>query len=507
MAIALQIIPSSSTLDMYGVPDKRTMYSVSGHVSITLSPPSSYFEKSRTTHLALESLVVTFEGQSEFLSEETGYTATRLCTISQDLVEAEPLDLTNEGLEDLSEPCAWNIVFNLRIPGWLPETSVFGERDAGTSYALHASATIRNKDPVPSRTWFSNLCLPFQPQTRVFTAPPVDVALIRYTTPSSYASTSTTPFPTSNYEVTARPEELDTESTFPRDVLSKIRVQMAVPECVSVEDEKIPFAVRLRTNGLPQSECNRLRVTDFWIEVEQSERYRTRPLAAYTAQFPVPAAEEQPPQKPLLKPHPMHCVYDMGLAQAQNNVLQKTFSLLPPGSSGHYRIAGDGYIFSRDSDMALDSAWFSLATDVYISTVPSECPENWQLSKTPRTSSLSPLLTVTHRMYVTLNCSYDVAGGERVAERLRFHVPLRFVRVPPAPRHAPRSTTPTVVGHVRSHSTSSDETLVDLPPQSAPYAPALPAYSQLYYANGDRKIDYSIPLPLYTPRAEEPLLQ
>ncbi|GJE96438.1 hypothetical protein PsYK624_126350 [Phanerochaete sordida] len=503
MAVALEIIPSSSSLDMYGVPNERTMYSVSGHVNITLTPPSSYFEKCRTVRLALESLVVTFEGQSEFLSEETGYTATRLCTISHDLVSAEPLQLSNEGLEDASESCTWSVVFNLTIPGWLPETTTFGERDAGTSYALHASATIRSKDSAPSRSWFSTLCLPLQQQTRVFSAPPATISLVRYTMPASFASTSTTPFPTSHYEVSARPEELNADSRFPREALSKIRVQMSVPECVSREDEKIAFAVRLRTNGLPDAECRRLRVTDFWIEVEQTERYRTRALAAYAAQFPVPGAEEQPPQKPLLRPHPMHALYDAGLAEAQSNVLSRTFSLLPADCSGHYRIAGDGYIFSRDPEMELDNTWFSLATHVPVATTPQERPADWQQSKTVRTSSLSPLLTVTHRMYVTLKCTYDVDGtatGARVEERLRFHVPLRFVRVPPRPRQ-PRSSTPTLVGHVRADSASSEETLVGLPP-SAPYASTLPAYSQLYYSNGDRKIDYSVPLPLYTPRAD-----
>lgn len=36
--------------------------------------------------------------------------------------------------------------------------------------------------------------------------------------------------------------------------------------------------------------------------------------------------------------------------------------------------------------------------------------------------------------------------------------------------------------------------------RSSPYVPNLPAYSQLFDSNGDRKIDYSVPLPLYTPQ-------
>lgn len=206
----------------------------------------------------------------------------------------------------------------------------------------------------------------------------------------------------------------------------------------------------------------------------------------------------------------------MSLAQALGNVLLRSFSLLPFDTSGHYRIGGDGYVFARDAEGAeLANTWFSFATEVPISTGHHGTPIDlsWQASKAVRTSGLSPLLTVSHRMYVNLNCTYDLGEGEnleRVAERLRFHVPLRFVRVSPSSQHASRSSTPTVVGHVRSLSDNSGDAVLGLPGlpvPSAPYAPTLPAYSQLYYSNGDRKIDYSVPLPLYTPHAEsEPLL-
>jgi hypothetical protein len=33
---------------------------------------------------------------------------------------------------------------------------------------------------------------------------------------------------------------------------------------------------------------------------------------------------------------------------------------------------------------------------------------------------------------------------------------------------------------------------------SLPYVHSLPAYSQLFDFNGERKIDYSVPLPVYT---------
>jgi hypothetical protein len=39
----------------------------------------------------------------------------------------------------------------------------------------------------------------------------------------------------------------------------------------------------------------------------------------------------------------------------------------------------------------------------------------------------------------------------------------------------------------------------DTPMKMAPSAQSLPAYSQLFDYNGDRKIDYSVQLPPYTP--------
>ena len=165
------------------------------------------------------------------------------------------------------------MVFNLTVPGWLPESSAFGDRDGGTNYALHAFATVHGND-APSKAWLSTLCSSFPTVARVLKAPRVLIPLNRYATPSSYASGSDEPFPISHYEVAAQLQSVHGETRFPREVLSKIRVQMSIPECVNVEDEKISFSLRLRANGLSESECRRLRVSEFLVEVEQSERYR-----------------------------------------------------------------------------------------------------------------------------------------------------------------------------------------------------------------------------------------
>lgn len=116
-----------------------------------------------------------------------------------------------------------------------------------------------------------------------------------------------------------------------------------------------------------------------------------------------------------------------------------------------------------------------------------------------RSGCCSPLFLVNHRFYVNLTCSYDLMEGpkpETVTEVLRFHVPLRLVVTPPDALESTRTPSPESVRSVLSG--GSDEALLS---PTTPLTSTLPAYSQLFHANGDRKIDYSIPLPLYTPKS------
>ena len=95
--------------------------------------------------------------------------------------------------------------------------------------------------------------------------------------PPFVASTSTSLFPSANYNVCAEPErrdENDTSVHIPSHILSALRIVCSVPEYVGTEEESLPFALRLRTIGLSESDCKRLRVTQFAVDLEQSERYR-----------------------------------------------------------------------------------------------------------------------------------------------------------------------------------------------------------------------------------------
>ncbi|KAI0797576.1 hypothetical protein C8Q75DRAFT_728852 [Abortiporus biennis] len=507
MSVSIEIVPYTDSLDMYGQPSRSEAYSLSGYVSLSISPSVSFFERRRAVNLLLQSLVITFEGQTELVTEETGYTAVRLCSLSQELTRGEPVELSNEGHEDSDKPCTWNIVFNLTVPGWLPATAIFGDReagDAGVCYALHAVAKFDNIDESNSRSWFSTLCNPFRPISRVLAAPKCPIHINRFMSPSSYASSSTSPFPLANYHVSAQPDRSDPENDnarIPPDVLSKLRIITAVPESISSDDASIPFTLKVRTTDLTEHECKRLRLEEFSIDVEQTERYRSSPSSAYMAAFPVPSRKEQPPNKPLLSPHPVQTVYELGLASLPqtNHVLSRTFSILSEDVSGRYMLSGDGYIFAQDAASGQETSWFSMKTSVPITgnADDRQGDDSWKYIRRLRETSQSPLFGVSHRMHITLMCTYDLTEGEnpkRAKERLQFSIPLHFVHLAPSSPMSSRSSSPPP-----SVIVPGSTSYVDLPLPSLPYAQSLPAYSQLFDSNGDRKIDYSIPLPLYTP--------
>ncbi|KAI0086131.1 hypothetical protein BDY19DRAFT_872140, partial [Irpex rosettiformis] len=511
MSVSISIVPFSKSLDLYGEPDRHAAYSLSGYVEISLSSSfyTSYFERRRVISILLQSLVVTLEGQTELVTEETGYSALRLCSVSEQLVTDEPIELSNDGNVDDAGTSTWNVVFNLTVPGWLPETAKFGQSNSGTRYTLHASATLNNGDSSSSSSWFSTFCSPFRPQTRIIKAPHIDIELNRFRSPPESLSESESLWHMSHYAVT--PELEAQESPFPIDLLSQLRVQVSAPHFVGMDENSIPFSLRLRTDGLSESECKKLRISDFNVELEQCERYRMLPLDAYVKQYPVPPRSQQPPRVPLLDPLPVQAVYELGLANMHPTTqnITRSFSLLPKSASGHYVIAGDGYAFRGDAGSSRTDSWFSLQTSVGVARHTQSSKEDsddlWHCRRTLRPSAQSPFLGVIHRMYVTLTCTYDLTEGEnpeRVTRHIRVLVPLRFTRTLAKTHSATHPSSPTMVGSSHSLgdcSTSNASSIVDLPKVSSPYASSLPAYSQLFYANGDRKIDYSIPLPLYTP--------
>ncbi|EMD37942.1 hypothetical protein CERSUDRAFT_113084 [Gelatoporia subvermispora B] len=535
MALSLEIIPFSHSLDMYGEPDCASAYSLSGQVKIRLTQSyMSLFERRRTTRLLLQSLVVTFEGQSELITQETGYSAARLCCVSQELVHGAPFELSNDGAEDSVEPCVWSVVFNLTVPGWLPPSALYGdvEDNAGTRYGLYATARFVNAGESSMPAWVP-WCGPFRARERTTKAPRCEVHLNRFLGDAdAYTPSSSTRTPMADYSISAEPARVPDSSSIPPEIASGIRVLASVPEFVDIEEGKIPLTLRLRAKGLSAADCRRLRVSEFCVEVEQVEDYRVAPSRLYTARYPLPPPAEQPPRKPLLANHPLRNLYEIGLADCipPDRVGMRAFSLLPAGTSGRYELAGDGYVFAHDADPARGPTWYMMQTHVPFARVGAGedtdkdkagaqvLDDDGRACPRMRETVHGPLCSIAHRLHVALTCTYDLeeggqgsgegedSGPRRAVERLAFSVPITFGRTAPTWGAAPPpSPAPS------SSSASSCDSLDTLPSPASPASPGfkppspytLPAYSQLFDAYGERKIDYSVPLPLYTPKADQ----
>lgn len=246
-----------------------------------MASPYSLFGSRRAVRLLLQSLIITFEGQSEVVTQEFGYAALRLCSLDRDLAQSEPIELTNDGHEDSDKPCTWNALFNLVIPGWFPATTAFGdslEEDAGTRYALFATAKFVTLDDNNDKTWsLSTFCSVFSRRTGTVHAPKCTVTLRRFVNRPPIPVSTKSLFPMSNYATYAKLEHTDDTRdlpSIPLDILSKIQIIASVPEHVSTDDDSVPVVIRLRTTDLTDAECRRLRVTNFCIDVKQSEKYR-----------------------------------------------------------------------------------------------------------------------------------------------------------------------------------------------------------------------------------------
>ena len=241
--------------------------------------------------------------------------------------------------------------------------------------------------------------------------------------------------------------------------------------------------------------------------------YRAKPSDTYLASFPLPSLSSQPPNRPLLIGHPLQTLFAIGMlgtGASERVSTERSFSLLPKSESGTFRLAGDGYIFATDGDPEPigdhpNPTWYAVDPTVHVS---SKGPmsrdktgplQDWAGDCVFRETGSSPLFTVRHEVRVTLFCTYDVEGdpSNRVAAKLKFAVPILFSHVTkrppipefaPAPPHRPDSSRSNAsITTTTSTATSSSSSI------SPYYAHTLPAYSQLFEPNGDRKIDYSLP--------------
>ncbi|KAG7448033.1 uncharacterized protein BT62DRAFT_946908 [Guyanagaster necrorhizus] len=497
MPVSIDIVTLAPSLDMYGDPDSSSAYSLSGHVTVSLHSPNSIFERRRTTSFLLQSLELTFEGQSEIVAPQIGYSGIRLCSITRQLVSTEPLELSNEGQEESNAPCRWNLVFNIPIPGWLPASSKYGVDDMGTSYTLYATAKFLDLDN--TSPWsLSALCAPFRSREREVHAE--KTIPIRRFVDSQFLDPAEVPLTTFLVNSKTNPPKRDDDRPrIPQEIISKLQILASIPEYVDVLEDSIDLTLRMRVHDLEEEQCRRLQLSAFAVNVLQREKCRHRPSAEYRRRFPLPSESQQPPNIPLRSCHRLGYLYDGFYSPPINNDAAhiRTFSLLPSEENGEYILGDHNYVFAHNVP-GETPIWYTLQTSIPFIPDPDvikrDESSDWIGLPSLRPTGSSPLLTFRHEVCISLMIGYDLPDqNQQATETLTFAIPLRFAHVPPPP--PPSARTCPLPALSQSMIIPSAESL---PAISSEYSEtALPAYSQLFHSNGDRKLD-STPLPLYT---------
>ncbi|KAI8982858.1 hypothetical protein BD414DRAFT_87015 [Trametes punicea] len=513
--LQLEVLPLDS-VDMYGEPDKTSAYSLSGHVEVKLTPPTSllYDPPPSEERFALESLVLTFEGQSELLCPETGYASCRLIEFSQELIQGGPIEIGHFWDENLRDPQRWLITFNLAVPGWLPPScsTTFGSRkreEHEVSYRLYAKATYRDMRPGSSKS-LRSMCYGYSslPSTQTTTSPGSIVKINRYTLPPAPDTLTDSAFPQYPFPSVefAGSVKGTSSSQIPVDVLSKLRVLAYLPEHVSMDSESFPLHLRLRPEGFTAEERRRLRLPRFAVTATQTEVWRTRRSrmsSKFAEKWPVPPSSEQPPKKPLrvCRDDIREYEYSLLLSTPPSTTAKHTYSILPRDFPSAFDLQDATMDTGSFADGAFDEpdTWVQMRLDVPFrreALVDKKRLEQYEDVPIPklRPSERGPLLTVVHALDVVFTCTYDLSEGEDTniaMDELRLNLPLSFVRLPRRTFQLPIAELPGL-----------EMRQAVLPPPSLPYAIALPAYSQLYYSNGTLREDPT-PLPRYTRNPED----
>ena len=204
---------------------------------------------------------------------EAGYAAVRLCSISKELVSKTTLELSNEGDADGEQSCTWHFTFDIPVPGWLPASDLYGDCRqgySGTQYNLYATVKYTNMEETSSNSsWVSALCTPFSSKTKVAHAGRCGIMLNRFAFPLS--SSAPALYSVSPNAEAQRPK--DNPHPIPADIVSNVELLASVPDHISLDDEKFPFALSIRASSLSESEAAKLRVSHMSLELQQVDEY------------------------------------------------------------------------------------------------------------------------------------------------------------------------------------------------------------------------------------------
>jgi hypothetical protein len=387
-------------------------------------------------NVLLTSLVLTFEGKSEHVIPQIGYSAARLCRVEREIV-AQPIVISTEGEQSADVA----VIFDLTVPGWLPATTTarHGTAVVSNSYSLFATATYRTQ---VQAGFLWPRCLPALTRNSKVSAPRVEIEIVRHRVAPPVNTTGVfAAFPSAAFAVTAR---AGPASPIPNEVVSKMQILVSIPEFISTSDSTIPVSLKTRCTspGLWASQIN--------VEIDQLETVHRMPDDSYTARFPLPS--EQPPQAPLLHQHPMNGLRTSGDQFDDIGPVIMTRSLLDPEVPSRFKLedGDEGRLYTFTPE------WSNVNLNVGIG----------HADLLPKLDS--PFLHIRHTLRVAMHVAYN--GGEDIVQ---FTLPLQFVVLPPG----------LTLGTRR-------------PSLQYEYRPCtLPAYIQLFHDNGEAKADLSRGVP------------
>ncbi|KIY43528.1 hypothetical protein FISHEDRAFT_22424, partial [Fistulina hepatica ATCC 64428] len=476
MSISFNVVPTFDRLRMYGNPDTSTAYALSGHVEVTVSHRTSIFHAPRRACFLLQSLSLVFEGQAETVVPGLGYVACRICHITRELISS-PVELSSDDQAN-DGVCRYNITFNIPVNGWIPESCQYGEAGVGNSYALHAHATFMDISDSSALSSFASFCRPFRGRLASADASQVITVqrfvnhpcTLRYEPPQI---TYPLPIPSQDTYNAA------SGNIIPYGMLSRIQMSVSLPSFLDIKETMTKLTLRLRLEDLSESDRRRLSIETLGVDLRQRETNRSEPSPLYTSAFPMCPPSMQPPDMPLLNPHPIAAAYDLGLLLPPletDSGESRSFSLLPSHEQG---------ILSMNRSVGIAKS-YNLEVTVYYSKDHSSDATHYAGPCTLRPSGSGPLLSVHHQLLVMLALAYDLPNGEKARATLRFAIPLRFGRFAPP-------LTPMAITQLNGATVAAESTSITMPPVLS----YLPAYSRLFSADGDCKFDYNDPSPQY----------
>ena len=316
-------------------------------------------------------------------------------------------------------------------------------------------------------------------------------------------------------------------TNFPAEVLTNLQALVTLPSYVNTTDENVPISLALRFAG-DDSLASKLRITSFKIDLEQHERIH-RTSKGFAASYPIPAEADQPPNLPLLDAHPLQSLHTLSLICGDSfnrSETSREWSVVQQDYPTTFKLRDDTSSNPSGGLVLQSDAWHKITSKLPIKSLPAEVAsvstffdqddylspgaafrlgtstEDDRVPILPtgkprrvlRPSYDSPFFSVRHDVRITVTCAFtdNDASTPTNEVHVSFSLPIRFAS-PLAPEppvvalglqvDAQRLTGGTGSSYPRTHPLGTN---------------MLPAYSQLFHANGDWRDEVNADLPAYS---------